>query len=386
MIDSKGLKMTLPPAQLTTRTGALDFLLAEIVSTLQLTDTQIARVESAYRAIGDWLNHPDSPLAVYRPLIHPQGSVAIGTTVRPLLRAEFDLDFVVEVAFFPGTPMELYELVLKRLNEHGTYGKMIEPKRRCIRLRYEGDFHVDVLGARAAVRPVMPGAIEVPDRKTPTIWKPSNPRGYAAWFSERSRYAVQQRFLTDALPLPQDWAGSAKTVLQRVVQLTKRERDVAFKDDSIAPRSIVWTTLLARAFRGQLSVYEALVEALDDVAAMIQAARPGRLVVLNPTNLAEDFSERWAENPASYTAFVTDLHRFRARIHGLRDLEGLDQITKALRVLFGDDVANHATHRYQDAIADARRKDQLRAVGPTIISNSTAGRAIPSNRNYGVHY
>ena len=48
MIDSKGLKMTLPLAQLTTRTGALDFLLAEIVSTLQLTDTQIARVESAY--------------------------------------------------------------------------------------------------------------------------------------------------------------------------------------------------------------------------------------------------------------------------------------------------------------------------------------------------
>ena len=134
--------MTLPPAQLTTRTGALDFLFAEIVATLQLTETQSARVGSAYRAIGDWLGQPESPLAVYQPRIYPQGSVAIGTTVRPLLRAEFDLDFVVEVAFFPGTPMELYELVLKRLNEHGTYGKMIEPKRRCIRVHYEGDFYV----------------------------------------------------------------------------------------------------------------------------------------------------------------------------------------------------------------------------------------------------
>ena len=132
-------------------------------------------------------------------------------------------------------------------------------------------------------------------------------------------------------------------------------------------------------------MYEALVEALDNVVAMVEAARPGRLVVLNPTNLAEDFSERWSEDPASYTAFVTDLHRFRARIHELRHLNGLDQITKALRILFGNDVANHATHRYQAAVADAHRQNQLRAVGPTIISSSTAGRAIPSNRNYGVN-
>ncbi len=35
-------------------------------------------MESAYVAIGAWLEHPDSPLAIYRPLIYPQGSAGIG--------------------------------------------------------------------------------------------------------------------------------------------------------------------------------------------------------------------------------------------------------------------------------------------------------------------
>ena len=76
--------MNFRTSQLSTRSGTLDFLLAKIVLALQLTDTQIARMESAYRALAAWLEHPDSPLAIYRPLlVYPQGSAAIGTTVRP---------------------------------------------------------------------------------------------------------------------------------------------------------------------------------------------------------------------------------------------------------------------------------------------------------------
>ena len=372
--------------QLTTRVGALDFLLAEIVVALQLNDTQIARMESAYRALATWLEHPDSALAQYRPLlVYPQGSAAIGTTVHPWLRAEFDLDFVLEVAYFPGTPMELYELLLKRLSEHGTYAKMIEPKRRCVRVLYEDGFHADILGCRTAQGAVVPGSVEVPDRETPTTWRDSNPRGFADWFTGRSRMATETRFLAQAMPLPSNWAADAKTVLQRIVQLAKRQRDLVFGEAETAPRSIVLTTLQATVYRGQLSVYEALVEALDDIVVRIERARPGRLIVLNPMNAGEDFSERW-EDPEHYAAATEWIFRFRERFHALRHIEGLEALTQALAVLFGEDVSKHATHRYQEALAAAQRANQVRAVGPAIVSGTAAGCTIPRNHNYGADY
>ncbi len=234
---SNRLDMNLQTRRLSTRVGALDFLLTQIVVALQLTDTHVARMESAYRALAAWLEHPDCPLAAYGPiLVYPQGSAAIGTTVRPLLWAEFDLDFVIEVAFFAGTPMELYDLVVERLQQHRTYAKMLERKRRCVRILYEDGFHADVLGSRTAVRVVIPGSIEIPDRDTPTLWRDSNPRGFAQWFVARSREATESRFLAKAPPLPSDWAAEAKTVLQRIVQLAKRGRDVAFGDrDAASP-------------------------------------------------------------------------------------------------------------------------------------------------------
>jgi hypothetical protein len=374
------------PLNLSTRVGALDFLLAEIVAALQLTDIQVARMESAYKALAAWLEHTDSPLAAYGPiLVYPQGSAAIGTTVRPLLRAEFDLDFVIELASFPGTPMQLYGLVVERLQQHRTYAKALEHKRRCVRLRYEDGFHADVLGSRSAIGAMIPGSIEVPDRQTPSLWRGSNPRGFAEWFARRSREATQARFLAKALPLPSDWAVEAKTVLQRIVQLAKRGRDVALGDGGAAPRSIILTTLAATVYRGEFSVYEALVEALDVIAATIGRVRPRRLVVLNPMSAGEDFSESW-DDPTLYSVFTSWLFAFRREIHVLREIEGIEELTKALGLLFGEDVSERATHRYQKALAAARSSNETRSLGPAIITSRDVGRPIPRNHNYGAEY
>jgi len=57
--------MNLQTDRLSSRVGALDFLLTQIVVALQLTDAQVARMESAYRDLAAWLEHPDSPLSAY---------------------------------------------------------------------------------------------------------------------------------------------------------------------------------------------------------------------------------------------------------------------------------------------------------------------------------
>jgi len=252
-------------------------------------------------------------------------------------------------------------------------------------VRYKDDFHADILGCRTASGLVVPGSVEVPDRETPTYWKDSNPRGFADWFTRRSQIAAEERYLAKALPLPSNWAADAKTVLQRIVQLAKRQRDMVFAGNDTSPRSIVLTTLQATAYQGQLSVYEALVEALDSIATMTAQASPRRLVVLNPMNSGEDFSETW-DDPAHYLAFIDWLLPFRERVHALRHIEGIENLTRALSVLFGENVSKHATHRYQEALAAARSSNELRAGGTAIVTGTANSRVVPRNHNFGADY
>ncbi len=62
-----------------------------------------------------------------------------------------------------------------------------------------------------------------------------------------------------------------KTTLQRTVQALKRHRDLHFADaPKDKPASIVITTLAARAYRGQGSLFEVLVDVVERMPAFIE--------------------------------------------------------------------------------------------------------------------
>jgi len=75
----------------------LDDLLERICSKLQITPAQHQIAQDRYETIGSWLAAEESLLARFGPVIYPQGSLRIGTTVRPRTGEEFDLDLVCEV-------------------------------------------------------------------------------------------------------------------------------------------------------------------------------------------------------------------------------------------------------------------------------------------------
>ena len=74
------------------------------------------------------------------------------------------------------------------------------------------------------------GNVKVPDRATKE-WKDSNPKGYAQWFNGRSELVRLFAAKADMQPLPPPEPVEQKPSLKRAVQLMKRHRDVAFKDD-----------------------------------------------------------------------------------------------------------------------------------------------------------
>ena len=351
---------------LDSRATHLSFLLDEICRVIQLTATQQADAKQKYEAVSKWLAAPNSALQRFNPQVFPQGSVAIGTTVKPVGREDHDVD---SVALLRGSfkPMELYELVRDRLREHAEYRRILEPKKRCLRLNYAGDIHLDVLPAQPR-RWITDTGLLVPDRALQD-WSPSDPKGFIAWFDHISRRPYREiRLGVEPLPKPED--ADAKSPLQRAVQLLKRRRDVFFNGDQDAARSIVLTTLAARSHGGERTEIEALAAALEYMASEISASR-GIQVVPNPTLPAENFGDGWDAN--SYAQFKRFVGVFRDEVINLQELAGTDAIKLELSRMFGERPATRAVERWGEHLLREREAKRLHASSIGLVTVAARG-------------
>jgi hypothetical protein len=232
---------------------------------------------------------------------------------------------------------------------------MLEPKRRCLCLNYEEDggiFHMDILPARHdAIRGTT--CIEIPDRTTPHEWRPSNPLGYAAWFEQQGRQGLLLE-RAEQHPLPDHESAENKTVLQLIVQLLKRRRDLVFAnrpDD--APRSIVLTTLAGRHYDGCEDLVRALLAVLTRIEGEVRLAHPRRIVVCNPTNEAERFCESF-KTDALYADFCEFISQFRREVAALLATIGIPALTQELAKMFGNTPTRIAIREYTERMSKAR--------------------------------
>ncbi len=354
----------------------LSFLLDGICRAIQLTATQQEDAKRKYEAVSKWLADPHSALQRFNPQVFPQGSVAIGTTTKPVGREDHDVD---SVALLHGSfdAMELYELVHDRLREHADYRRILEPKKRCLRLNYAGDIHLDVLPAQPR-RWITETGLLVPDRELQD-WSPSDPKGFIAWFGHISRRPYREiRLGVEPLPEPED--ADAKSPLQRAVQLLKRRRDVFFNGNQDAARSIVLTTLAARSHGGERTEIEALTAALDSMASEISAS-PGILVVLNPTLPDENFGDGWDAN--SYAQFERFVRSFRDEVSKLQRLSGPD-LTAELSRMFGERPATRAAEQWGEHLRRQREAKRLHVSSIGLVTAAGRGtQPVPPHNFYG---
>lgn len=364
----------------------LDDLLDRIGKNLQLSTTAYGLAEQRYKTIGEWLEAAGSPLAKFKPRIYPQGSLRIGTTVKPKGRNEYDLDLVCELQAawqdFP-SPLYVLDLIEKQIRANRLYAGMVDPKRRCIRIIYADLFHLDILPACPSPEDGHQ-CVVVPDREAKE-WKESNPRGYAQWFERVARQAREFR-LKRIDPLPEQEAYEDLTTLQRVVQLLKRYRDIAYQDKpELAPISIILTTLAAHHYEGQDSVSAAMGGILRGIINAIP--RTGRLYVCNPTNSLEDLSERWDTNPEAYEAFKQGIYQLQETWWRLLDnSQGLPGIAKVLEELFGEKRTQAAILEQTKALSAARTNGHLgiqNGSGLLVVKQAANIVSIPRNNFYG---
>src|ERR1700674_1500446 len=102
-------------------TVALDQLLFEVCEELQLTKTRYRLADERYCTLNELLEGDGSPFQHFAPKIYPQGSMALGTTVRLPNLTPHDLDFVLElsVAHYGVDPMALIQALYGFLRDHG---------------------------------------------------------------------------------------------------------------------------------------------------------------------------------------------------------------------------------------------------------------------------
>lgn len=352
----------------------LDDLLDRVCGSLEISPTHYKEAKQHYGAVTDWLAKDESPLAEGDPQIYPQGSLRIGTTVRPRGHDEYDLDLVLELQFereAVDNPVTLLDDTEGWLREHGVYADLVdEPLNRCVRLSFAGAFHMDIL-------PAIPcpddgeHCLLVPDRRAAARagdagWKPSNPKGYATWFLDQAVRGYDTSVKAAVEPLPSYLSNEVKSPLQRVVQLLKRWRDIRFEHaPELAPISIVLTTLAGNAFTGERSLTLATTAILDRIVTALDDVPTGdRIYVINPSNPKEDLSERWDQNVEAFREFDRSMRELRDEWHDLLGRRGVDQHS-ALAELLGERAVKSALVEQGKALAGAR------AVGGVSVERGT---------------
>lgn len=394
----------------------LNNLFQQIAEGLDITETQFNNLVRSYNAVGKYLEDDDS-FKAYRPVVTPQGSLRLGTIIQPITEdGDIDVDLVYRLngKSHIWTQKDIKQLVGKRLKDHGTYSGMLDKEegRRCWTLLYRQDsdnarerYHMDILPSVSdsefnrryesiRIREYSPQtidqiAIRITDnqdldygRSTDiTEWLKSNPDGYALWFAHRCKSMTEKRENLFEAVMPIGKYVKEKTILQRIVQILKRHRDIMFKDDEDKPISIIITTLAARAYNGESSLLEGLYNVVGSMESHIKRKSNGDFVIRNPVNPEENFADKWPTHPKRKENFFKWLRQVKSDIDNIINARGL-QLRENVGSAFGENFSK----KMFNSMADQHKQSAINAgikVGTTGVLGSVGKTLNAKNTFFG---
>jgi len=197
-------------------------VLDDLAGELDISASDYKRAVESYTAVGNWLEdgyREAYPTSTAEPKIYPQGSMRLGTVVRPIKKgrkADFDVDLVCELQTKKAvvSPSSVKKQVGDRMKANGTYEKLAKEGKRCWTLEYAHKdgigFHMDILpcvpdpdkGIRIFVEHMRNPDADIQFTGTTAAithreedryeWRSSNPKGYAEWFGMRNAVAFER--------------------------------------------------------------------------------------------------------------------------------------------------------------------------------------------------
>ena len=374
-----------------------------------------------YEAIRKHIERDGSPLKDRVRLFYPQGSMAIGATIRSRKRADgYDIDIVAELLLPSGTPPALVlDLLFEAINgQRGSrYHGKVKRQTRCITVEYEDGMHLDVTPSILII---------ANDPRVSKIFhaKPEEPvhqhrrlviNSFA--FVEhvkactpndldfRHRYAREVKRFADGFPLQikadadvvdvpaHSTEDGGKSVTIVALQLKKRNRNEKYtrRRGVRMPPSVMLSKFAADVARPGAMLIEALVALTEHILAQLEHAHSAGILidVRNPKCSQDRFTDRWPENAAAQNLYISDLRVFRNQLELLvGGTLSLAQMRDLLVEMFGEGPAQGAIDDFATGQGAAVRDNRPRfSVGagatrtvaaiaaPTAVSSATRATA-----------
>lgn len=394
-------------------------VMSHITSNLDLTQTQLDKLRTAYRAIGSYLASKGGWLSECH--VYAQGSVGIGTSVKPIDESsDMDIDLVLHLPSqtYPTTTYEANQLLCQLINElqdSPRYKDKVEnePKRRCVTMQYKGEgnqgFHLDIT-------PTMPEDMNLPGREDDvrvadihTANSPSHPFGYRAWFrgvcSKQVRWSRKSIYKTDGeirAGTVEELPGQVrKTVLQIIVQLLKRHRDLWKNKESnvskeFAPISIIITTLSGRAYdkcansgKEYDNPFDLMLDVLELIPSFIGSERLSdgsiEYSIPNPALPTENFADKWREKPSLAHGFKDWYECALIDITTLLESDkGMDKTVLSVTTMFGNQASRGLASKLASTLTSRRIMGQAVVTASGLgLSNSSKAQRVPDHNFYG---
>ena len=371
----------------------LDQLLEAAIASLDIPDALYELAVRRYEDVGQWLSASAKQRGVDAQ-VFVQGSFRLGTVTGPIgSHDQYDIDTVdrISISKHSVTQAQLKESVGSDLRAYIARGPEGHPTlsegKRCWTLEYPLDpFHIDVL-------PAIPDpeggqdAILLTDKDL-RAWQHSDPVGYSAWFRGRMadefgqlREEMARTMKVGDVEEVPEW--KVKTTLQRTVQALKRHRDIRFQHrHETRPASIIITTLAAKAYTGGGSLSTVLADVVKRMPLFVEE-REGELWVPNPVQPAENFADRWREQPELADAFFKWMAQVAADVQSLGAEPGIDRTLKVVAKTLGDDSAKAAGRVVGTGLAALSSSGQLGLGSSTGALSADARRPAPAHTFHG---
>lgn len=252
-----------------------------------------------------------------------QGSYKFGTQIRPArMGEEFDIDLGVYLEWHGSAqsgdvePLEFKDRVQLILEDYAVDEAndaigAADPKARCNRIRFSGDFHIDVpcyhLDRAADARDLATQDDE---------WENSDPKAIYVWWKEQ-------------------FEGGERDRARRLVRYLKMWAALTF-DNSSRPSSILLTVLAANAIKaidteGLVGDDEYFRAVVDDLERRLRRT----VVVWNPVNTSENLNRLTEDDCTAFIDRLSDLLSVADRaLNAADEYESADIWSEAFKHFF----------------------------------------------------
>ncbi|MEG0550301.1 MAG: nucleotidyltransferase [Vagococcus sp.] len=343
------------------KSNILDKIYRELAESLNISKTMSDEVVSSYEAVGNYLGKMEKDMDIR---IFPQGSLSLGTVVKPIendVEGDYDVDLVCLLE--NGSSLlakDIKNIVGNRLKESDRYNKMLDEEgKRCWTLQYS-KFHMDILPSVPLNSKItsdknnLDTKIRITHKNESNEYldKNSDPKSYREWFIKEMEQSFKKnrQFLAESrdVEIEKIKLSQVRTPLQMAIQILKRHRDVLFTGCDDKPISIIITTLAAKAYNGEENLFEAIQNILENMEKFIEIDGTGSVIICNPTMKSENFADKWIEEPSKKDAFYTWLSKAKEDIveNPLNFTDGMGAMKNNMRTIFGTRAVNESFDNY----------------------------------------